>query len=307
LAVVTFFSSLSLGFSLLIAIHWPCLSAPLSLIEIPLVAAGSCPYRRFLTGQTTFGIFIDFKGAYDRVQHKAMFRVLDHLGIQGKVLSFLEDIYKNSFVSVKSGDHFSNPFHMKRGMRQGCPIIGHPEQWGYMAPISPLLFILFINHILKDVPGGVIPGSEEEILDDIDLCKGGLYVDDLLVMTETIEETQLVIDVIEEWELEWDMDLRLPKCGVMCWSPTKVLREAYEETIFTSILDIFPKVKKYKYLGIWVDDIFPSSCEPMNHRPQTIELELALTRAEKARNCLHQLKPGLFDRTCPIPIKVEMV
>jgi hypothetical protein len=45
------------------------------------------------------------------------------------------------------------------------------------------------------------------------------------------------------------MDLGLPKCGVMCWSPTKVLREAYEETVFTSILGIFPKVKKYKYLA----------------------------------------------------------
>jgi hypothetical protein len=45
----------------------------------------------------------------------------------------------------------------------------------------------------------------------------------------------------------------------------------------------------------------------MNYRPQTIELELALTQAEKARNCLHQLKPVLFDRTCPISIKVEMV
>jgi exonuclease III len=250
--------------------------------------------RRFIKGQTTFGIFIDFKKAYDRVQHKAMFRVLKHLGIRGKLFNFLMHMYLNSFVSVKSGGHYSNVFHLLRGTRQGCPI-------------SPLLFILFINFVLKDIPGVTVPGCGEDIADIIDLCKGGMYADDVLVLTEATEETQTVIEVLEEWGLEWDMELGLPKCGVMCWTPSEAVRAAYEEVEFTIGAGIFPKVDKYKYLGIWIDHTFPKSRDPMVEGNRPLEMEFALFRAEKARNRLHQLKPILFDRLCPIPVKVEVV
>jgi Reverse transcriptase (RNA-dependent DNA polymerase) len=163
------------------------------------IAVQEVVQRWFLKKWTTFGIFIDFKKAYDWVQHKVMFHVLEHLGIRGKFLDFLCDMYMNSVISVKSGDYFSDPFHLHHGMRQGCPI-------------SPLLFILFISHVLNGIPGVGVPGCEWHTSWN-DPYKGGLYADNLVVMMETVEETQLIIDLIEDWRIEWDMELGCQSVG----------------------------------------------------------------------------------------------
>jgi len=61
------------------------------------------------------------------------------MGVRGKFLTIIKDMYQNSRMQISFG--------MKRGTRQGCPL-------------SPLLFIIFVNHLLKETScsGVTVPG-----------------------------------------------------------------------------------------------------------------------------------------------------
>jgi len=50
-----------------------------------------------------YWIFIDFKKAFDRVCHEAMWRILYHYGMQPKLIKLLEDLYKRTQSAVIGG------------------------------------------------------------------------------------------------------------------------------------------------------------------------------------------------------------
>jgi len=87
------------------------------------------------------------------------------LGIRGKCLKFIENLYLSSKACVKIDSQFSKAFRIKKGVRQGCPL-------------SPILFNLFINDIFRDCNKyGVSIGSS--------LCCGGLFADDIELYAPT--------------------------------------------------------------------------------------------------------------------------
>ena len=60
------------------------------------------------------------------------FAKLEFYGVRGKMLAFIRALHAQSRVSVRVGDCMSEPFLLKRGLRQRCPL-------------SPVLFNVFIN------------------------------------------------------------------------------------------------------------------------------------------------------------------
>ena len=78
--------------------------------------------RRHLKDKLTFWIFVDFEKAYDQVHHGALFRVLECMGIRGKMLNFIKHLYRDNKVRIRAGRYLSDPFDMLRGNRQGCPL-----------------------------------------------------------------------------------------------------------------------------------------------------------------------------------------
>jgi hypothetical protein len=113
------------------------------------IALAEMVRRRFLEGKPTFGVFVDFKKAYDRVYHSYLFRILDHNGVRGRFLDLIKHMYLETKYTVRVGDHISDRFTPTRGAKQGDPL-------------SPILFIIFINPcLLKSNPTGtVIPGLQ---------------------------------------------------------------------------------------------------------------------------------------------------
>ena len=80
--------------------------------------------------------FIDFKKAYDMVPHEAMLYKLRVYGIVGKTYEFIRTLYASSKMKVRIEDVYSPSVPLERGLRQGCPL-------------SPILFSIFINDILR--------------------------------------------------------------------------------------------------------------------------------------------------------------
>lgn len=267
--------------------------------------------RRHLNGKPTLGLFIDLVKAYDRVPHGALYRVLDHRGIRGKFLNIIKSMYKSSKMRVRACGKLAEPFDMWRGLRQGCPL-------------SPLLFIIFIDHFLVDTrpsgPGLDIPASlqraprEGQAATPARSCfnmDGGMYADDVVCFEESIEATRLRCMNIVKWGEKWGMHCNFAKSGVLLWSYDEGLRAAYNDTSFVTSMGTFPKVSSYKYLGIEVSENLPlfmggDSANLLQGR-STDALLHAKSLAAKGLTALTTLKPVLCDPACPLPLKIELI
>ena len=86
------------------------------------IALAEIVRRRFIKGKPTFGLFIDFKKAYDRLYHGLMFRILDHVGVRGRFLDMVKAMYMDAKSVVRMGSLTSEPFSPVRGAKQGDPL-----------------------------------------------------------------------------------------------------------------------------------------------------------------------------------------
>ncbi len=67
-------------------------------------------------------LFLDFKKAFDTIEHNFIFDSLSKYGFGNNFISFVKMLYKdiNSSISLLHGT--SQRFNITRGIRQGCPI-----------------------------------------------------------------------------------------------------------------------------------------------------------------------------------------
>ena len=111
-------------------------------------------------------LMIDFAKAFDNVSRSAMHRILIDIGMDNRMVERIMDLLTHTTVSVKVGSKESKIIETLNGVRQGCPI-------------SPLLFIVVLNHFLVSVMsrfGGVLHfefaddvtlvGTDSNVLDD---------------------------------------------------------------------------------------------------------------------------------------------
>ena len=78
--------------------------------------------------------FIDYEKAFDSIEHFSIFEALRKINVNETYVKILENIYKGARVHLDN--HFSEPFAIERGVRQGDPI-------------SPKLFTAVIEEIFK--------------------------------------------------------------------------------------------------------------------------------------------------------------
>lgn len=247
------------------------------------IAVADVVRRRIIMEEKTFGVFIDFKKAFDKVLHEALFRVLDDVGIRGKTLNFIKYIYTNAQMRVKVGNVSSETFPMGRGTRQGCPI-------------SPLLFIIFVNRIFKDCSA-----AGTDVKNSIAL-KGCQYADDLLAFLKGPKEAKKFIEQLLIWCKKWGMVVNIPKSGVMAWGHTAEELAKVKETPISSSEGNFPWVEEYKYLGIKTKENLSMSRESDGN-----EFSHAKDLAKKAQNTLHVIRPILHDPEYPLAVKVGLI
>jgi Reverse transcriptase (RNA-dependent DNA polymerase) len=112
------------------------------------VALAEIVWRRWLRGKPTYGAFIDFKKVYDWVYHGHLFQLLDHVGIHDGFLDLIKTMYKEMRYEVRMGDLSLESFTPTRGAKQEDPL-------------SPILFIIYINSCLEQSSiRGVRPSTE---------------------------------------------------------------------------------------------------------------------------------------------------
>jgi len=67
-------------------------------------------------------IFLDQEKAFDRVNHKFLFRVMKQYNIGDAFINWLQKLYSNTTTTVLVNGYHTPKIYLTRGVRQGCPI-----------------------------------------------------------------------------------------------------------------------------------------------------------------------------------------
>ena len=103
-----------------------------------------------LLGKETFGCFVDFRKAFDSVNHDLLWNKLNQYGINGSFLHSLQAMYNDFQFAVRVNNKCTPYFNVNCGVKQGCPL-------------SPSLYSLFINDLLNASGLGVDCGEYTNI------------------------------------------------------------------------------------------------------------------------------------------------
>ena len=173
-----------------------------------------------------YACFMDYEKAFDRMNHQRMIKNLQKIGIPGRDIKFIRNLYwtQKAFVRLENG--LSDEILIKRGVRQGCVL-------------SPALFNLYTEMIFR-------------VIDDMDGVKiGGLninnlrYADDTVLIAEIPEQLQEIIDKINEEGKLYGMKINAEKTKTMLIS--KVTPSA--EFHITVDNGAIKEVDSFVYLG----------------------------------------------------------
>ena len=125
-------------------------------------------------GKKLYSCFVDFKKAFDSVWHIGLFQKMETLGLHGKLLSLIKNIYKNTKCAVKWDDKTTQFFDFTKGVRQGCPL-------------SPILFNLYVNDIFEMINSSM---KTPIYLNENNKVNAIMYADDLVIIAQSEVELQ---------------------------------------------------------------------------------------------------------------------
>ena len=159
--------------------------------------------------------FLDLEKAFDRVPREKMWKVVEDTGISSRLLMAIKSTY-NDQKSAIIGD--SNYFNINTGVRQG-------------SVLSPLLFIIYLNHILVNI-------KREDFHAE---CLG--YADDVAQTADSRDKLQ---DIMNQWDRE------LTKAGLkMSYSKTEYMQVGRDLEKGDVIVNghVLEKTDNFTYLG----------------------------------------------------------
>ena len=167
--------------------------------------------------------FVDFRKAFDSVCRSALWYKLGSLGVSGKFIKAVRQIYSlNKFAVKTSYDHMSEAIPSQSGVLQGCQL-------------SPLLFILFINDLTE-----VLQISDQFV-------HALLFADDLVLISQTVNGLQSLLDRLRLYCEMWNLELNREKTKVMVFKKGSKLANAERWTYDQCALEV---VKELRFLGI---------------------------------------------------------
>ena len=184
----------------------------------------------------TFSAFIDFSKAFDRIPRNALWKKLESMRIDQRMLAALKSLYKDVKCTVKVNGLNTVEFDVSSGLKQGCPL-------------SPTLFNLFINDCVRrinDLHKGIR-------LDDVNSTELSmlLYADDVVLLSDNEGNLQNMLDSLSEWCGTWNFRLNGAKSKVVHFRNPSAPGTEHVFTCGDVSLEV---TDKYKYLRLWLTE-----------------------------------------------------
>ena len=150
-----------------------------------------------IRGNEVDSIYIDYSKAFDKVDHNLLLEKLQHYGVNGKYIAWIESFLKGRSQTVYINGACSYPTPVSSGVPQG-------------SVLGPLLFIIFIN----DLPDTLLHSHILTFADDTKLIKEIYKSDDNSLLQNDL------INVIN-WSHENRMTLNDEKFELICHKPNR--------------------------------------------------------------------------------------
>lgn len=194
-------------------------------------------YSSINDNKKTTGLFIDFKNAFDLVNHNILLMKLEAVGVRGVALDWFTSFLSNRRQSVRVGGCLSSSLQVRAGVPQG-------------SVLSATCFLVFINDLLETP----FNGSVNAFADDVAFfySHGNVHVikqqidEDITFLRNWCSRNQMIINVTKTKYVNFDFK------GFNFETP--LIYHDIQCPMGMCDCKIIEKVDHFKYLGLVFDE-----------------------------------------------------
>ena len=226
-------------------------------------------------GELTMAVFLDFKKAFDTIDHNILQTKIKKAGLGIKTRSFLKNYLNNRKQYTQINGIESKLRDVKTGVPQG-------------STIGPLLFLIFVN----DLP---LVSNQVTFT---------LFADDTVLtahsqdITQTAKTVQLVLNKIAAWCRNNKLTLNASKTEYVIYGTKTRKNKAIKTNLKIGNINI-KEVDTYKYLGTTLDSTLTAR-QQLSRLNQSLALKLKTLR--KMRDFISENTALQLYKTTILPI-----
>ena len=220
--------------------------------------------------QDLYHIFIDFKKAFDRVWHDALWATMNHFNINSNTTRAIKSLYDNATSAVFLNGNIGEWFRTTVGVRQGCLL-------------SPTLFNIFLERIMIDA----LDGHECTVNIGGRTLSNLRFADDIDGLAGNEQELAELAEKLDKSSTNFGMEISAEKNKTMTNNPNGIQADI---EINGHKLE---SVDKFKYLGAIISD---------NGSKAEVLARIAQTSAALAK-----LKPIWKDKNISTSSKIKLM
>ena len=238
----------------------------------------------YAKSKRSYSLFIDFNKAFNSVPHGTLWTVLERANFSASTISLIKQLYSFPQDSPIINGRTPHAYLQTRGLRQGCPL-------------SPLLFILYLNSLFHHFFATVPPPRANA------RTSHHAYIDDILIRSEDVNYVQNSLNYFDGPARDWGLDMNVSKTEVHAngTAPQKEFLTPRGSEFHTYNKKTGRPHTCYKYLGVYL-----FTCHQAKGLFHMLKAEiqsyfarlspLPLTLSEKVRLTNSQLVPALAYR-----------
>ena len=193
--------------------------------ESQLITTAEHLARNLDHGKQTDVLLLDFSKAFDTAPHKRLLKKLDHYGIRGQLLKWIESWPYGRTQTVVANGSQSSPVTVTSGVPQGTVL-------------GPLRFLLYINDF------GLQITSELDLFADDSVLYG------VVNNISSAEVLQSDLNKLVVWSEKWQMAFNASKCFLL---RVTCSRDNVVNYTYTMMGQPITSVTQDKYLGVELD------------------------------------------------------
>ena len=186
--------------------------------------------RKLDVGLPSLVTYIDFRKAFDCVQHSVLLSKLEDLNLDETAVSWAKSYLDSRKQRVLANGVYSAYLPVMQGVPQG-------------SVLGPLFYIIYANDLPKIIRN----------------CNVALYADDTVLYTanrdfgESVRKMQADLDILSDWCQLNGIFVNVEKTKLMTFGSPKMIKNLQPYEIVFQETPIQP-VTSYKYLGMTLDN-----------------------------------------------------
>ena len=128
-----------------------------------------------------YACFVDYEKAFDTVQHDKLIAILNDIGLDGRDIRIIANLYWNQTADIRINGQTSEEVPIMRGVRQGCVL-------------SPLLFNLYAEKIFREA----VEDRTEVIVANGIVINNLRYADDTVLLATYKDDLQSLLSAVTD-------------------------------------------------------------------------------------------------------------